>query len=615
MLDWMSPIAFLQTMIRVLLVWSAFYWVGHMLEKPLRVKKLFPLLPKEITGILAMMVLTLVLSLFGIMNRTVTPIILLLLSLPGLLMIVQMFVRKVTSTRFSLYTAIFAVVFLAVALLNFTYASMPSLKFDDPLITYAVQPDRWLNAGRIHWLHETAFSGFPLTYEMTTVWPASLSFDRVDQLSLLQVFQMSMLLICLFRASQLMGIRHRYRLLLYGIVLVCTSLYFWCSFAKTDTMAIMFCTLALASSYEEYRNRNLKPYSSWLLMGLALATKQTAILVLIAFLPYALARIIREPFSVKVTAVLSIVLLPAIFAVRTMSVTGSPTYPFYQVSALVNDEWELLPKPAELIEINDRSSELYSDFDFSIYKHIAIYFTSLEGIFLLFIAGIAASLRKHHGFLSWLPVLAYCFAAIWVFWPPWWGSKYSLLIFPFIGILSVKFIQEHRRTSDYLLPTILAAAFIIPGFIFAPIYSYPATYRYSISSSVLSGRWNTRFGYRFLTSEGEGITHMWMNSNLTSDVVVLSLHQEKRYFLDHPVYVGWRHPATQELYLENTVEEECSILDGLGVDYVTFYRVRPMEADMENRIAILNHVGRDEILEPIAIISNGYLICRYNSPR
>ncbi len=108
---------------------------------------------------------------------------------------------------------------------------------------------------------------------------------------------------------------------------------------------------------------------------------------------------------------------------------------------------------------------------------------------------------------------------------------------------------------------------------------------------------------------------MWMNSNLTSDVVVLSLHQEKRYFLDHPVYVGWRHPATQELYLENTVEEECSILDGLGVDYVTFYRVRPMEADMENRIAILNHVGRDEILEPIAIISNGYLICRYNSPR
>ncbi len=39
-------------------------------------------------------------------------------------------------------------------------------------------------------------------------------------------------------------------------------------------------------------------------MGLALATKQTAILVLIAFLPYALARIIREPFSVKVTAVL-----------------------------------------------------------------------------------------------------------------------------------------------------------------------------------------------------------------------------------------------------------------------------------------------------------------------
>lgn len=226
MLDWMSPLAFLQTIIRVGIVWVAFYGAGHVVERILPVRKLFRLLPKEISGALFLILLEIPLSILGIMNRTITPILLLLFSFLGMLLLVKKVRNLEKSKNKNIIQLIGLIALIAVAILNLTYASMPNLLFDDPLITYAVQPDRWLNSGRIHWLEETTFSGFPLTYEMMAVWPASLSSDRIDQLSVLQVFQMTLLFFALFRGMQIIQIRRKFRIPLAITVLLCSMLYF-----------------------------------------------------------------------------------------------------------------------------------------------------------------------------------------------------------------------------------------------------------------------------------------------------------------------------------------------------------------------------------------------------
>jgi hypothetical protein len=39
-----------------------------------------------------------------------------------------------------------------------------------------------------------------------------------------------------------------------------------------------------------------------------------------------------------------------------------------------------------------------------------------------------------------------------------------------------------------------------------------------------------------------------------------------------------------------------------------------MFLDMENRLRILDHIGLNDILEPLVIVSDDFLVCRYNSP-
>jgi len=94
--------------------------------------------------------------------------------------------------------------------------------------------------------------------------------------------------------------------------------------------------------------------------------------------------------------------------------------------------------------------------------------------------------------------------------------------------------------------------------------------------------------------------------------VIFSILEEKRYFFDGTVIVGWRHPLGQQLYLDNTLEEEMRILDSLRVDYVGLYRENPAILNQEDRLAILDHIGMGDILEPLIIIDEGYLLCRYD---
>lgn len=615
MLDWMNPISFLQTIIKVSVVWIAFYGAGHLVEKLLKIKKLFPLLPKEVSGILLLIVIEILLSLLGVMNRTVTSIFLLLFAIPGIFLLFGKLKYIDRTRRLTLFELLVSSSLLIVVVLNLTYASTPNLGFDDPLITYAVQPDRWLNTGRIHWIEETVFSAFPLTYEMIAVWPASLAYDRLNQISVLQVFQMVMLFIAIFRGMQIIEIRKKLRIPLAITILLCSLLFYWCSLAKTDTTAIFFSTIALTAAIREISDRSFKPYTSWFAMGLALATKQTSYVVLIPFMLYAGFRIYKSKSTVKLVAITSLILIPGAFGLRTMIKTGSPTYPVHPFSFLLKDQWKLLPPPEELQELNNRDSALHAESDYNLLKNIGIFLISFEGIIFIMIGGfVVAIVDKNRSWLFFVPILLYFAAAIYVFWPPWWGVKYTILIFPFVALLGTKLLQSRKNFSLIYLMSVGFLSFIIPGYFIDYSKVYSINLKLSVTKPVLTGNWDTSAGYKFNIESPEGLTQMWLNSYLTENSRILSLHEEKRYFCDHQIFVGWRFPETQPLYLDNTLEEECTILNNMGIDYVTFYRQDPCIMKMENRLEILDHIGRNDILEPIITVASDYFVCRYNPP-
>ncbi len=613
MFDWLSPWAFLQTMARAAVVWLAFFGAGRMLRKPLRMDRAFPLVPSEIVGLLAFVLLTVPLSLLGVMNRTVCPVIIVLMAIPGALFTYGEIRDRFPLPKPKLITLLLGAFMLFVLLLNFTHASMPNIRFDDPLITYAVQPDRWLNRGSIYWLEETTFSGFPLLYEMTAVWPASLSTDRMNQLSVLQVFQMSMLVLAVFRGLSLMRIRKSLWFPVAAIVFLTTLMYIWPAKAKTDTMALLFCTMALVSAVRQ-REKDFKgsPLSSWLYMGMTLATKQTAIVTLAPFLLYSAGSFIRYSLKWKTLALAAFIAIPGAYAVRTMIKTGSPVYPINHVTSMVSEAWKL-SDPPENTTVNTRSSYLFEHKNFPMAKHIGIFFAYMEGNILLLLAGVATVLilRRWGELLLSLPVFMYCALAIAVFWPPWWGAKYSILVYPFAAILGARLLSS-SRAALFVACLLIIPSFVIPGFVVVAGEARPFYYRAQVTSAVLSGRWNPVSRFGLLLSTPEGMTHMWANSAFTPETVILSILEEKRYFFDGTVIVGWRHPVAQKLYLDNTLEEELAILDNLNVDYVGLYRENPAILEQEDRLAILDHIGIGGILEPFIMIDGGYVLCRYN---
>jgi len=378
-------------------------------------------------------------------------------------------------------------------------------------------------------------------------------------------------------------------------------------------MALLFGTMALAAAVRQ-REKGFQgsPLSSWLFMGLTLATKQTAVLILAPFLLYSGGAFLRYSLKWKMLALLTLATAPGAFALRTMLKTGSPTYPFYPVTSMVREGWEL-NRPPENTIVNTRSSYLYEHKNFPMAKHIGIFFAYMEGNILLLIAGIATILiLKRWGDLYLvLPVLAYSALAIIAFWPPWWGAKYSIPLYPFVALLGAKLLSR-SKAGEWIATFLVLPSFIIPGFIIVAGEPKAFLYRVTIVESILQGDWNSESGYGMWVSTPEGMTQMWANPALPHETVILSLHEEKRYFFDGTVIVGWRHPSAQRLYTENTLEDEIAILKELSVDYVGIYRENPAVLDQEKRLAILDHIGIGDFLEPVIVLDGGYLLCRFN---
>lgn len=613
--DWMNLSSFMQTLVRVLVVWLAFYGAGKLLRNPLRVDLAFPLLASELVGMLVFVFLTIPLSILGVLSRTVLPVFLLLMAIPGALFAYGEVRRRLPGLRPGTLQILAGAFLLFVLFLNFSHASMPNLAFDDPLVTYAVQPDRWLSAGRIFWLEESIFSGFPLLYEMTAVWPASLSSDLLNQLSVLQVFQMSLLLVAVIRGLSILGVARKLWIPIVATILLTTYLYLWSAIAKTDTLCILLCTLAMASAVRQ-REKCFRgsPLSSWFYMGLALAVKQTSIVVLLPFMLYSAGAYRKYPMRWKVFALISLLLVPAVYGVRTMLKTGSPTYPIYTVPFMLRSGWEL-GMTEERIEVQSRASSYYDEMSFPLAKHVGIYFAYLEGCILLLLAGTAVStaIRNWRRTALVLPMLAYYIVSIMLFWPPWWGAKYTTSVYPFTALLGAHLLQGFRG-SKIIVFAAMTIAFVVPGFFAVAGDAMPFSYRMTVARSVLQGEWDTSSGYSRLinTPTPEATANMWANVALPPESVIFSINEEKRYFFRGTVISGERHPVGHILYHDNSLEEELAILDALGVDYVAFYRNDPAILQQENRLAVLDHIGIGCILEPVIVSDGGYLLCRYN---
>lgn len=615
MTDWMNPVIFFQTITRVLIVWLACFGTGRLLRKPLGVDKAFPLLPSEILGLLVFVALTIPLSLFGIMDRTICPLLVLVLAIPGAFFAFDVIRACPLKRFFRPFNTISLVVFTFVLLLNLAYASMPNMTFDDPLITYAVQPDRWLNRGSMYWLSETIFSGFPLLYEMSSVWPAALSSDRLNQLSVLQVFQLSMLVLAVFRGLQMLQVKRRLWLPVAVVVFSTTNLFYWCALAKPDTMALMFCTFALAAALRQ-KNADFShrsPLTAWLFMGLAMATKQTSLLVFVPFILFVFSDYLKYPLRFKPLSLLVVAAVPVAYGVRTMLATGSPFYPEMPIQSMLRDEWRF-SIPEEQGSLANRSSDYYAHRHFSTAKHVGVFFGYMEGCALLFLVGSTLSLFSRNwreALTRFLPLLVYFGLAILLFWPPWWGNKYTIIVYPFAAILGVKLAEGFRHESAVLY-LVAVCAFVVPGFIAVAGNPYPVAYRVTVLRSILESEWDMESGYGRWISTPEGLAHMWANQALPNDAVILSLHEEKRYLFDGTVIVGWRHPLGLQIYQDNSLEDELRILDSLGVDYLSFYRFDPTVGEQENRLAVLEHIGAGDILEPVIILEDGFALYRYN---
>ncbi len=619
MTNWLGLEPFVYTVLRVAIVWLAFYGAGIPFAKLNFFRRYFRLMPSVVHGMLFYSLIALLLSLFGIMTRTVVSLLLVPGVVYGLLSLVHSVRKKSSLLRKLQPVQIFlgSVLFLVV-LSSLMFASIPNVQFDDPQVIYAVRPDLWLSSGSIHWLHETNFSGFPFMAELISIFPAALSSDRLDQLSILQVFQFSMLFASIIAGLKLIGVKKKMFFVTSILIIHVSLLTISASYAKTDITCMFFVTIAFASIVRGILLRQKSfDYTPFLALGLAFSSKLTSALFFIPFIMYAVPYF-KNKFSLKTVSVSVFVLavVPVLFGIRTMVVTGSPTYPIFPVKQLLSDEYNSPPEPEEIHRGNDRAGNSSLFTILPVTQNVGIFFAIMEGVFLLFFAGsLIAVFRKSP--LAWLslPILVYSIIAMFVYWPPWWGAKYTIQLYPFIGILGAYYAGTFLKRPMLLASPILVASILVPGFIIAPSTNanFPASLRYVIAKSFVTGNWNPgRYNFAGLYFQSpEVITHLWMNEVVPENSTILSLHQEKRYFSDNKVIVAWRHPQALSLFLDNSIDEEIAILENLDVNYVTFYRNDPLPFELENNVVLLDHIGTGMVLEPIHIIQE-FVICRFN---
>ncbi len=617
--DWLSIDSLAYSVLRVAMVWLAFHGSGFLIMKIRGIRRLFPAMPSIIPGMLFYLSVVILLSLTGLLTRQITFFFILPCSTVSVYVLYLRLRKKILNLRLRKFPALQLITWIIavfILITNTMMAGRPDLYQDDPHITYMVQPDRWLNDGRMSFLDETIFSGLPLTSEMMTVLPSSMAENRLDQLILSQMFQMSMLLALIICSFSILGTDRKYLPIAIISIAGCNILLIWAQLAKPDITALFFTTVALCLLFRTlftHADTAKRDFSAFIVMGLAIATKLTAALALIPFFAMLFVLEKRRKISIR-QLVLEFILLaavPAAFAIRTMIHTGSPFFSAIQMKFLLKPEWVMPEINSYFITIQNRASDFFRSV--SLFENVWHYFRTWGStLFLLafgFVFAWKSNERKSSAYVI-AGISAYSLAALLLFHPAWWGAKYGILVIPFAGLAGLQWLNRTKHgllTASIIVPVL----FILYSSPLSPTEHHSTGYRLSLIQSYFSREWNYT-SYPAMDIAPELPAQMWMNTNLPERSTVLSLFDKKRYFCNHRYIVAWRHPVAARIFLDNTIEDEIEILNYLEIDFIIARLSDPVPYDGENRVEILSRTGLNDILVPIALI-NGYVVYRYIS--
>lgn len=580
-------------LVRISIVWLAFHGMGTFTSKYIICSRIKSAIPKLVIGILVYIILTFLLSQLNMLTRNILPFLVIIPAIYGALIIRRTAANVFLKPELPYWITVPAAALLLVFLLSSIFHSVVPHAMVDPLITYAVQPDKWIDAGGMYFLSETEFSFFPLLGEMLAVWPASLSAGRLDQLSILQLFQMSLLIGSFIIASKTAGLKVVGYLL---ALIVCVSspiLVKWGSWAKIDMTALFFVTAALSETLRKWLICDNCRISMlvWFLFGLSVATKLTAVFVLCAVLPFLLTSIRWKDGwrSYYLPGFALMMIVPGIFALRNYLITGEPFYPSHFPGFSTVDRWTFECVPC----LNAVRSYGHA----SIFANLFSLFKSWGFPGLLFLTGCVYEIlgKRRKAILLLISVMIYAVISCIVFNPTQWGAKYAIFFLPVMAVTGLYFLRDRMKIIlIILLPLIV------------------------ITSSTV-GR--IEFIYRFVSNpaplEFEGNDypsvlplHLWMNENLPEGSRVLSMWRPERYFSDHEIIVAQNHPDGIELFLNNSLEDELEILDRMDVQYIYFLMDDPLPENLEEHVELFTVIGPDERIRPVISVS-GSLLCEY----
>ncbi len=613
--DWLSINSLAYSVLRVSMVWLAFYGAGSLTKRTRVIKKYFRLLPSVIPGMLIYMGIIVLLSLFHLLTRRIMPIFIILGALTGLVALYLRLKKFFSGFRFHLKHPVIILPFLLagyILLTNLMLAGRPEMDFNDTQVTYLVQPDRWLNDGQMSFLDETRFSAFPMTSEMLLLLPSSLSDDRLDQLILGQLFELSMTIGLILFSMVILGFGWKWFPAAIISISGCSTILLWCHFAKPDATAIFFITIALIILLRQIIDTDYRSdLSAFPIIGLALSSKYTVYITLIPIIIMFIYILVHnKPNKYYIfSGTILLITIPVIFMIRTVIHTGTIFFPHAPFEFLLKTEWQMPEVHLTYNIFNDRSSDFFPNIGF--FQNVWHYFGTWNSSLFLLLGGYILTIKRKY--LTRRTIIlagfgVYAVASLVLFYPAWWGAKYGILLIPFATMFGL-YMFRHLKYG-LLSATILS---VIIYFIYdtslSPTEHYGLEFRTRLIESYVTSDWKPS-SIQIVQQQPELKATLWMNCHLPENSHILSFYVTKRYFSNHRWIVAWRYPVAAHLYLDNSIVDEINILKELDIDYIFLTEGNPAPFDDENSVELFSRIGRGDVLEPVANI-DGHTIYRF----
>ncbi len=613
--DWLSINSLAWSLLRIAMIWLAFYGTGSLTKRIRVVKKYFRLMPAVIPGMLLYMGVIVLLSLFHLLTRRILPISIIPGALAGLVVFYLRLKKFFSNFRFHLKHPVIILPFLLagyILLTNLMLAGRPEMNFNDTQVTYLVQPDRWLNDGHMSFLDETRFSAFPLTSEILLLLPSSLADNRVDQLILGQLFELSMTIALILFCMAILGFGWKWYPAALISIAGCSTILLWCHFAKPDATALFFVTIALTILLKQILDKDDHyDLSAFAVMSLALTSKLTVYFALVPFIIMYMYIILwnKHNKTFIVSGIIMLSIMPLIFALRTFIHTGTFLYPYTLFKFLLKPEWRMPEVHLTYNTFADRSSYFFPTVGF--FQNIYHYFGTWNSSIFLLIGGFLLTIKRKYitgRTLILAGFAVYAIISLVLFYPAWWGAKYAIMLIPFATLFGLQMFRHLKY--GLLSATILT---VIVYFIYdtsiSPTEHYGLEFRNGLIESYITSDWKIS-NFEFVEKQPELEVTLWMNSHLPSNTTVLSFYVTKRYFSNHRWINAWRYPLAAHIYLDNSLADEVAILEELDVNYIITLYNNPSPFDDENSVELFSRIGRGDVLAPVAYI-DGYTIYEF----